>query len=91
MAENIRGLPVGGRSNGVGKRIARSSLPYCHSERSEESLRGFRSRAEGEIPRLARNDKISYFFRNLKSFTPANVENFHPPDERSNPAVIAGL
>src|SRR5271169_2640044 len=30
---------------------------FCHSERSEESLRGLKPRKEREIPRFARNDK----------------------------------
>jgi hypothetical protein len=52
----------------------RKSIPtFCHSERSEESLFLFRGPKEGEIPRFARNDKITarnddtgYIFRRLK-------------------------
>jgi hypothetical protein len=33
------------------------TAPICHSERSEESLRGFGSRKDREIPRSARNEK----------------------------------
>src|SRR5258708_15295380 len=39
-----------------------SPQPFCHSERSEESLLLFMSRNRREIPRSARNDKIKYFF-----------------------------
>src|ERR1700685_1308586 len=36
--------------------------PFCHSERSEESLLGLRARKAREIPRSARNDKIKLLF-----------------------------
>src|SRR5579863_878484 len=40
---------------------------FCHSERSEESLFLFMGLYRREIPRFARNEKINYFFRSLKS------------------------
>jgi hypothetical protein len=39
--------------------------PFCHSERSEESLFLFLGSNRGEIPRFARNEKINYFFHGL--------------------------
>jgi hypothetical protein len=47
----------------VEKKIPHSS---CHSERSEESLFLLLGLNRGAIPRFVRNDKIVYFFRNLK-------------------------
>src|SRR5450631_4219785 len=41
--------------------------PFCHSERSEESLFHFLDLNRGEIPRSARNDKINDIFRRLFS------------------------
>jgi hypothetical protein len=41
--------------------------PFCHSERSEESLFRFLDLNHGEISRSARNDKINDFFRSLFS------------------------
>jgi hypothetical protein len=41
--------------------------PFCHSERSEESLFIFLNLIQREILRFAQNDKINYFFRSLFS------------------------
>src|SRR5579862_6704433 len=41
--------------------------PFCHSERSEESLFLFLNLIRKEIPRFAQNDKINYSFRSLLS------------------------
>src|ERR1700674_123338 len=41
--------------------------PFCHSERSEESLFLFMELNRREILRFAQNDKINYFFRSLFS------------------------
>jgi hypothetical protein len=41
--------------------------PFCHSERSEESLFLLLALKQGEIPPFARNDKINYFFRSVFS------------------------
>src|SRR5450759_3674988 len=48
-------------------RLRKSAPPFCHSERSEESLFLFLDLNRGEIPRSARNDKIRYFFCSLCS------------------------
>src|ERR1022692_2474854 len=47
--------------------------PFCHSERSEESLFLFLNLNRREIPRFARNDKINYFFRSLSSLSIVGV------------------
>src|SRR6202521_1757972 len=43
--------------------------PFCHSERSEESLFLFMELNRREILRFAQNDKINYFFRSLFSLS----------------------
>src|ERR1700674_3115482 len=46
--------------------------PFCHSERSEESLFLFMELNRREILRFAQNDKINYFFRSLFSLSVLN-------------------
>jgi len=50
-------------SGGLG--LLKKPQPFCHPERSEESLILFMGLNLREIPRSARNDKIEYFFSSL--------------------------
>src|SRR5258708_38941208 len=62
--------PPGNRSPGKRSLDRAAKLhahPFCHSERSEESLFLFAGLNRRKIPRSARNDKINYFFSNLLS------------------------
>src|ERR1700674_2426157 len=43
--------------------------PFCHSERSKESLFLFMELNRREILRFAQNDKINYLFRSLFSLS----------------------
>ena len=61
----------------LGFRSLRKNIaPFCLSERSEESLFLFLKIKRGEIPRFARRDKITRFFRTL--FSPQALEIAEP-------------
>jgi 4-aminobutyrate aminotransferase-like enzyme len=51
------------------------NIPFCHSERSEESLLGLNPTEEREIPRFARNDKKEgHVFRSVFGRSAAGAE-----------------
>jgi hypothetical protein len=60
--------------------------PFCHSERSEESLLLFSGLDRREIPRFARNDKINYFFRSL--FSKRDLNLFERKSRKLKPVLL---
>src|SRR6202521_101198 len=64
--------------------------PFCHSERSEESLFLFMELNRREILRFAQNDKINYFFRRLFSL-PVFVCTSKFKTDRLKPALLEAV
>src|ERR1700674_5092227 len=59
----------------------KAPTPFCHSERSEESLFLFMELNRREILRFAQNDKINYFFRSLFSLWGWSMQGPKPQAE----------
>src|SRR5216683_40480 len=84
-----------GYLHGTGEFVAQASQgaekgahTVCHSERSEESLFLFMGLNRREIPRLARNDKINYFFCSL--FRLRGVDLARTKTHRLKPLPLMG-
>src|SRR6202521_5348276 len=68
----------------------KAPTPFCHSERSEESLFLFMELNRREILRFAQNDKINYFFRSLFSL-PVFVCTSKFKTDRLKPALLEAV